>query len=84
MSTRAECRPTSRIRLVIKVISIPHDFFRGPHMECESASLAISVAAIDVGQSQANLFRVSVMSEVCKALRHKSSPHSFPVNEYHI
>jgi len=44
ISTKAECRPTSRMRLEIKVISIPHDFFRGPHIECESTSPAISVA----------------------------------------
>ena len=52
MSTKAECRPTSRMRLVIKVISIPHDFLRGPHIEYESTSPAISVAVKHVSQHE--------------------------------
>lgn len=31
MSASAECLETSRMRLVMIVISIPHDFLRGPH-----------------------------------------------------
>lgn len=44
MSTRWECFPTLRMKLVISVISSPHDFLRGPKREWDAKSKTTSVA----------------------------------------
>lgn len=49
-SMSSVCSPAPRIKLDIRVIWIPQDFFRGPHMVCFNASPVIWVACQKVSE----------------------------------